>query len=149
LHSTVGDVVEELAQAFPGRTLLHERQGEGECVVDADRVSQLAGNLVANAMTYGDPASPVTVRSVITDAEFKLSVHNLGLPIPPDRQAALFEPMVRGAVEGMATRSVGLGLFIVSEIAKAHGGRMEVLSSEAEGTTFTATLPRRPPAAGN
>lgn len=142
LHEVIADVVDELAQAFPGRSLLHEMEGEGPCLADSDRVAQMVGNLVANAMAYGDPAAPVTVRSEIGPREFRLSVRNAGAPLPLDAQASLFQPMVRGASEGAATRSVGLGLYIVSEIAKAHGGRMTVSSGAGEGTTFTARIPR-------
>lgn len=142
LHAVVSEVVDELAQAFPGRGLVHEPLGEGECVADADRVAQLVGNLVGNAMAYGEPDAPVTVRSQITAAESRLSVHNVGRPIPPELQPTLFEPMVRGAEEGGANRSVGLGLFIVREIARAHGGSVEVQSSAELGTTFTVVVPR-------
>ena len=142
LHATIADVVDELSQAHPGRRLVHQAQGEGDCVADADRVAQLVGNLVGNAMAYGDAASPVTVRSAISADEFRLSVHNSGQPIPQPLQAVLFEPLVRGAGEAGASRSVGLGLFIVREIAKAHGGRVNVESDEAAGTTFTAVFPR-------
>jgi len=83
----------------------------------------------------------VTVRSRIEPDRFEISVHNFGDPIPPQQQASLFQPLVRGT-EGGAVRSVGLGLYIVSEIAKAHGGEVTVRSTEDEGTTFLATFPR-------
>jgi sigma-B regulation protein RsbU (phosphoserine phosphatase) len=145
LHGTVADVVDELALAYPGRVLRHESTGRGTCEADPDRLAQLVGNLVANAMAYGDPQEPVTVRSAIEEA-FSIEVHNRGEPIPPHLQPTVFQPMVRGDGTPSAMRSVGLGLFIVSEIAKAHGGRMALESSAAAGTTFRATFPR--PAAG-
>ncbi|MGZ5182709.1 MAG: ATP-binding protein [Ramlibacter sp.] len=142
LHAAVADVVDELAQGFAGRELRHEQHGDGECVADADRVSQLVGNLVANAMAYGRADAPVTVRSAIAPDRFEVSVHNAGTPIPLEAQARLFQPLVRGTAEGGAVRSVGLGLFIVSEIAKAHGGQVTVSSSQEHGTTFLASFPR-------
>lgn len=142
LHAVVAEVVDELAQAFPGRGLVHHAQGEGECSADADRVGQLVGNLVGNAMAYGDPAAAVTVRSEIGPDEARVSVHNAGAPIPPQLQPSLFEPMVRGTQDGGASRSIGLGLFIVREIARAHGGRVELESTAERGTTFVVTLPR-------
>lgn len=141
LHQVVADVLDELAQAYAGRRLAHVREGDGACVADADRVAQLVGNLVANALAYGEPGAPVTVTTRIAPPHFSVSVHNRGAPIPLDAQARMFEPMVRGASETGATRSVGLGLFIVSEIAKAHGGHVEVASSAGAGTTFSATFP--------
>lgn len=140
LHATVSTAVAELAAAFPQRQLLHEAQGEGRCEADADRLTQLIGNLVGNAMAYGAPDAPVVVRSRTAPGEWELSVHNQGDPIPPDLVPTLFEPMVRGQQE--SSGGVGLGLFIVSEIARAHGGRMEVHSTAQEGTTFRAVFPR-------
>ena len=58
LHQTLSLVVDELALAYPGRTLHHVREGEGTCVADPHRLGQLVGNLVSNAMAYGGPASP-------------------------------------------------------------------------------------------
>lgn len=146
-HALVAEVLDELGQAFPGRAIVHERAGEGDCMADPDRVGQLVGNLVGNAVAYGRAEAPVTVRSEVHAEHFVIAVHNTGAPIPLDAQATLFQPLVRGT-EGGATRSVGLGLFIVSEIAKAHGGHVTVSSSGEGGTLFVARFPRgeRPPA---
>ncbi|HEY1229655.1 MAG TPA: PAS domain-containing sensor histidine kinase [Ramlibacter sp.] len=146
VHAMVAEVLDELGQAFSGREMAHERVGEGECVADADRIGQLVGNLVGNAVAYGEADAPITVRSEIHAEHFVIAVHNTGTPIPLDAQATLFQPLVRGTEVG-ANRSVGLGLFIVSEIAKAHGGKVAVSSSAEAGTLFLARFPRLPPAA--
>lgn len=146
LSATVREAVDELKFAFPGRQLLHVHRGTGECRGDADRLAQLVGNLVANAMTYGANDQAVTVSTTVEDESFTIAVHNRGRPIPPDVQATLFQPMVRGAPGSDAVRSVGLGLFIVSEIVKAHRGTISVESTEVAGTTFVAVLPNDPPA---
>lgn len=143
LHQVMSETVDELAQAFPGRELKHEHAGEGLCMADADRLAQLVGNLVANAMTYGKAQAPVTVMSSVQATSFTVAVHNEGPAIPAHVQAALFRPMTRGEGEIHAGRSVGLGLFIVSEIAKAHGGAVAVESAPDRGTKFSATFPRR------
>jgi sigma-B regulation protein RsbU (phosphoserine phosphatase) len=142
VHESIGAALEELTFAFPGRALKHERNGTGECVADAGRLAQAVGNLVANAMTYGRPDSAVTVTTSIQGATFSVSVHNDGDPIPPELRDRIFEPMTRGSAAPSAVRSVGLGLFIVSEIAKAHGGRAVVTSTAEAGTTFSLVLPR-------
>jgi hypothetical protein len=99
--------------------------GEGMSLADADRLSQLIGNLVGNAVAYGDPAEPITVTSQIEARMFVLSVHNHGEPIPAASLRTLFEPMVRGdGSSADAKRSVGLGLFIVREIVRAHRGEI-------------------------
>lgn len=140
-HTAVRDTVEELAMAFPGRELRHARHGEGLGRADADRLAQLVVNLVSNAVAYGDPSSPVTVTSTARADSFSVAVHNFGGSLPVEGRAALFLPMVRGEGQGSGGRSVGLGLYIVSEIVKAHGGSVMVESDVIAGTTFTAHFP--------
>ena len=111
-------------------------------MADANRLAQLIGNLVSNAMAYGRRDSVVTVTSSVEPARCAIAVHNDGSPIPEALQTRIFEPMTRGSGEPSAKRSVGLGLYIVREIAKAHGGTATVTSTEETGTTFTVTLPR-------
>jgi sigma-B regulation protein RsbU (phosphoserine phosphatase) len=144
LHDTVSHALDELAAVHSGRTLRHVRVGDGVCSADANRLGQLVGNLVSNAMAYGAPGTAVTVTSSIEKTSFVLSVHNEGVPIPEQAQAELFQPMKRGATATPNVgRSVGLGLFNVSEIARAHGGQARVQSTHEGGTTFSAVFPRR------
>ena len=146
LHLLVADNLTELRDAFPTRLLRHERRGEGMSLADADRLSQLIGNLVGNAVAYGDPAEPITVTSQIEARMFVLSVHNHGEPIPAASLRTLFEPMVRGDGSAAdAKRSVGLGLFIVREIVRAHRGEILATSTAEDGTNFRAMFPRRVP----
>jgi sigma-B regulation protein RsbU (phosphoserine phosphatase) len=102
----------------------------------------LVGNLVSNAIAYGDPAVAITVTTAGEPDACSVAVHNMGPVIPPDRQAAIFQPMTRGADVSHRNRSVGLGLFIVRQIAEAHGGRARVDSTPERGTTFSVNLPR-------
>lgn len=142
LREVVAGAVEELSSVYAGRPLQHDCEGEGRCLADPNRLTQLIGNLVSNAMTYGAPGQPVTVRAVLDPESCSISVHNHGAPIPTELMARIFEPMERGE-EALGTRSsVGLGLFIVREIAKAHAGQVAVSSNE-RGTTFAVTFPRR------
>jgi sigma-B regulation protein RsbU (phosphoserine phosphatase) len=62
--------------------------------------------------------------------------------IPESVQPVLFQPMSRGSDAGAGNRSVGLGLYIVNEIARAHGGTASVKSTSDDGTTFSAVFPR-------
>jgi sigma-B regulation protein RsbU (phosphoserine phosphatase) len=143
LHQAVADAVEELSHVYPNRVLHHVRAGEGGCSADIHRLHQLIGNLVSNAMTYGDPAHPVTVTSTIEAGSCSIAVHNRGTPIPAEAHATIFEAMTRGTSTS-AVRSVGLGLFIVREIARAHGGTATLDSTAASGTTFRAVFPSAP-----
>lgn len=114
---------------------------------DRVRMAQLLSNLLGNALKYGAPAVPVEVVAV-TDAEwFELSVSNGGEPIDRATMSRLFEPFTRGqAHDGVADpadrEGLGLGLFIASEVAKAHGGTLSVRSS-AEQTRFLFRMPLR------
>jgi sigma-B regulation protein RsbU (phosphoserine phosphatase) len=145
LHDTIAALVTELALAHPEARIEHHRSGEGRCVADPLRLGQLAGNLVANAIVYGTPGAPIVVSSAVEDQHCSISVRNAGAPIPDSRRAQLFQPMVRGTEVGAESRSVGLGLYIVAEIARAHGGQAELASSSEAGTEFLVRFPRQPP----
>lgn len=147
LHATVAEAVQELAQAYPERLLRHVRQGAGACVADADRLAQLVVNLVSNALAYGATQAPVVVTSRIEADSFSIAVANDGEPIAPETLPRLFTLMVRGGGTTPANHGIGLGLFIVSEIAKAHGGTASVASTREGGTVFSVTLPRTGPPA--
>lgn len=140
LHAAVSETLDELRTAYPDRHIEHVHEGAGTCSADPDRIAQAVGNLVSNAMTYGDPGRQVTVRSRTGSDECAIEVQNFGKPIPEEALPTLFQPMVRGAAGG-AARSVGLGLYIVREIAQAHGGEVAVRSAMDERTTFTIRFP--------
>jgi len=146
LHTVTRLSLDELRVTFPTATLVHQTFGEGACPLDADRIQQIIGNLIANSVAYGDLQQPITVTTRIDTERASLSVHNAGPAIPDSLLTALFEPMTRGAASDSNSdvRSVGLGLFIVREIATAHGGDVAVASSEVAGTTFSAYFPLNP-----
>ncbi|NBB11179.1 PAS domain-containing sensor histidine kinase [Pseudomonas sp. SLFW] len=138
LHRVVSQCLNELQLAFPAATLRHHPSGDGNVELDADRLQQLVGNLVANSVAYGDPQQPITVVSTLANGMAAVSVQNWGSVISEGALASLFEPMTRHSAKDDDVRSVGLGLFIVREIAQAHGGDVTVSSNAESGTTFTA-----------
>jgi len=143
VHALVADCSEELRLAWPGRVLDHVRHGSGEAEADSGRLAQVVSNLVNNALTYGRPDHPVTIRSSLEETSLRISVHNLGKAIATDLLPHLFEPLRRGEREvELGSRSVGLGLYIVQQIAIAHGGDVYVESTEEQGTTFEVVVPR-------
>jgi sigma-B regulation protein RsbU (phosphoserine phosphatase) len=141
LHVAVAEAVDELALAYPARELRHVKEGAGPCRVDSDRLSQMVGNLVSNAVAYGEPGAAITVTSSVAADGFSVAVHNRGKPIPGELLPSLFQPMVRGDAVASGSRSVGLGLYIVGEIAKAHGGSVVASSTEEGDTLFIAEFP--------
>jgi signal transduction histidine kinase len=93
---------------------------------------------VANALKHGAPDQPVRVLATTNEQSFELAVANQGEPIDPVVMRQLFQPFFRGRA---SNQGLGLGLYIASEIARAHGGKIEVASSEEE-TLFTLRIPR-------
>ncbi len=132
-------VVDELQSTHPDRAIDAAFDLPRAVDADPDRLGQLLSNLVANALTHGASDDPVIVRAAIEDGAFVLSVANSGEPIPPAAMERLFEPFERGAVRPSA-QGLGLGLYIAAEIARAHGGTLNVESSPAQ-TKFTFRMP--------
>lgn len=142
LHEVVAQALADLAVRFPEREFRHAKIGDSTTMADPDRISQLLGNLVVNALTYGSTSEPIDVLSEARPESALVTVVNQGVPIEPELIPKLFEPMTRGESADHGHRSVGLGLFIVSEIARAHSGRVIVESSPQRGTRFTVLLPQ-------
>lgn len=134
----------EMTEAGPG--IRREYSGDLTGVWDAQRIKQLLSNLTKNAFNYGASKTPVTVAAQGEGEQVTLSVHNFGPPIPEEKQPTIFDPLIRGADKDQEQQrsgeSLGLGLYIVKEIAEAHGGSAEVVSDDSTGTTFTVRLPR-------
>jgi len=139
LTPVLEQVVSEVRTIAPGRVILAEFAIDEPLDCDRGRMAQLASNLISNAVTHGAPGVPIEIEARTQQGRFIFSVANGGVPIPPAARAELFQPFFRGAVR-RRQQGLGLGLFIVSEIAKAHGGTMEVVSNEVE-TRFTFSMP--------
>lgn len=139
------EVVMEIHAAHPDRPLDAETPERLEGIGDATRLRQVVSNLLGNAMQHGRAGTPVTLKLMTDGDDAVLSVHNEGTPIPPEKLATIFNPLVRDVrPETMSSRrmgSIGLGLYIAREIVASHGGKIEVESSAEAGTTFTARLP--------
>ena len=146
------NTLDEIDAISRGRVLQLELEGDLQGEWDARRLHQALSNLVFNALKYGLPSAPIRVSLDGTrEDEVVLAVENTGDPIPPASLPTLFDPLVRaagrnaGADEGsdsqVAGANLGLGLYVVREIAKAHGGTIEVTSDDS-ATRFELRLPR-------
>lgn len=133
-------VVAELRTAWSARTLVDDIDLDRPVRCDAARLGQMMSNLIANALVHGDPGGPVRVIARTENEELTISVINHGRPIPPATIERLFQPFVRGIDKAGNQTGLGLGLFIASEIAKAHNGRLTVVSGDVE-TRFTFSMP--------
>jgi signal transduction histidine kinase len=136
-------IVGELRASHPDRLIEVEASGDMGCVCDEQRMAQAISNLLGNALRHGAPGEPVVVRADGSEAgEITVSVQNAGPQIPKAAREGLFEPMARGADASHAGHNLGLGLYIVREIALAHGGSVGVESDAALGTVFAIKIPR-------
>jgi signal transduction histidine kinase len=140
------EVVNEVQDGNSGVSIRFEAAGDLKGEWDGDRLAQLMSNLLGNAVQHGD-GSPVRLTANGGTDSVTLAIHNSGTPIPAEQCRSIFEPLVRNTQgAGPSEGSIGLGLFIARAIAVAHGGDLQVESSAAAGTTFSAVLPRRAPA---
>ena len=141
----VHDVVMEISASYPDSVVQAETGGDLRGVWDVDRLTQALTNLVGNAVQHGAPGKPIRVFARGLADEVTFSVHNEGVPIPEEQQAAIFQEgkRVAGRAPAADRRHQGLGLYIVERIVAAHGGSVSVHSSAADGTTFTMRLPRK------
>lgn len=138
LTPVLEQVVAEIRLVYPQRvvTTLFDIIEPVHC--DPDRIAQLLSNLLSNALSHGDIASSVEVRAVHNNKKLELSVSNKGIPIPENLHDQLFKPFTR---EGNrpSKQGLGLGLYICSEIARAHHATLSFTTTKDE-TSFTFLL---------
>jgi len=139
LKPVILHVTEELRAIFPERAVTVDFEVNDAITCDPDRISQLLSNLVANALTHGSADEPVKVAAKIVSNSFELTVFNGGKPIPGDALETLFEPFKR-ETSAPSQQGLGLGLYIASQIARAHNGTLSAYSTVDE-TRFTFQMP--------
>lgn len=132
------EAVDELRGVWPEREILCRIDDVGPVSCDPGRMAQLLSNLLGNALAHGSASEPIIVTGSRAKNQIHLAVENGGGPIPEAAMEHLFQPFRR--TEGSSSsEGLGLGLFIVSQIAKAHGGDIAV-TSEASRVRFTFTM---------
>lgn len=139
LASALSQIVDEVRSSSPDRVIEVDMALAEPVNCDRARIGQLFSNLLGNAVTHGAQDRPIGVTARAADGVFELSVSNGGEPIPPAAQGKLFQPFFR-ATEEIFRGGLGLGLYIASEIAHAHGGKIDVTSTAVE-TRFTFRMP--------
>jgi phosphoserine phosphatase RsbU/P len=137
-------VVDELKIIWSKREIKTEFSLDELVECDPDRIAQLLSNLLANAITHGAQDKPVYVKAFLKDEVFELSVSNSGTPIAEDHIQKLFEPFTREDIR-KSQQGLGLGLYIASEISRAHGGELIATSTQDE-TRFTFRFRNNKPA---
>lgn len=144
LVDNLGPVLEqalrEVQMSSPGAIIDHSLDLPSGIYCDSLRITQLLSNLVGNAVTHGARSSPISVKAWCEDADVVISVLNQGPPIAQHLMPLLFEPFTRSEA-GQRGEGLGLGLYIASQIAEAHGGNLQVTSTLESGTAFVARFP--------
>lgn len=144
LANVLAEELEELRAIHPDRQIELHVTGDSQGVWDGQRLQQLLGNLVLNALKYGAQDTPVRVMVTCDVTHVRIDVSNRGPAIEQATLARIFDPLMRGDEQQSKddrARNLGLGLYIASEIAKAHNGAIEARSDGTE-TSFSVSLPR-------
>jgi sigma-B regulation protein RsbU (phosphoserine phosphatase) len=139
LDLILNQVVAELQLAHPNRAIEIDINLSRPIKIDRFRVGQLVSNLLANALTHGALDRPVRLYAAIDGQDLDLWVANSGTPIPEAAMERLFQPFFRGEARP-GQQGLGLGLYIASEIARAHNGVL-IVSSSPDETRFTFRMP--------
>jgi signal transduction histidine kinase len=142
IEKLLNQVIIELQVIWPDKTIQTNFNLNAPVNCDCKRISQLLSNILGNALTHGKKDMPVLVDVFSDEKEFKIAVTNAGRKIPEEIMSRLFHPFSRGEVEPNQ-QGLGLGLYIASEIARAHDGTLTVRSNDQE-TTFTFSMPSQP-----
>lgn len=131
----------EAAESYSNEMKLNCGKEVIQGVFDGTMVRRVLENFVSNAVKYGSKNTPVTLSCIDGEEVVELSVHNMGNPIPSERQERIFGYLNTSNGEGpRGLKSRGIGLSLVKTVAEAHGGKLKLHSNETDGTTFTITL---------
>jgi two-component system, sensor histidine kinase and response regulator len=144
LQGLIERVVREQRSAYPSREIAVLHRGDLHGEWDSERLAQVASNLLGNALRYGDERVPIEVDLEGERAErVSLTIVNGGT-IAPQLLPHLFDPFRGNERRHGRHEGLGLGLYIVQQIVRAHGGQVEVRSGSEDRTQFRVTIPRRP-----
>lgn len=147
LADLFADELEQFRGAHPDRQLELTVSGATRGFWDGTRVQQLLRNLVSNALKYGVPGGPVHISLLGRTSDVLVEVRNSGTTAEGLVLDQMFDPLTRGPVQendNSADAGLGLGLYIVRQVALAHGGEATARAETGE-TVFSVRLPRREP----
>ncbi len=146
LGKLVHDVVDELSVVHPTRKITIDARDSLDGEWDCERMTQAVSNLISNALEHGSAGTDVGVVVEGDDENIAIAIRNRGPIIPNHELDGIFHAMkglkVAGGRSSGPLGNLGLGLYIADQIVRAHHGKIEVESSDAQGTTFTVRLPR-------
>ena len=135
----------EMKAAYPNRNFTLHADNDLTDEWDEQKINQVLSNLLGNAVQHGSPDSSIILTAKKVKEGVEIQIHNEGTPIPKKLLPKIFDRFIQEGISESGkdkSGSMGLGLYIAKEIVCAHGGTINAQSSEAEGTTFYAYLPR-------
>jgi two-component system, OmpR family, sensor histidine kinase MtrB len=142
----LGQLAEDSVALFQSMSPYHRVElscsGSTRLRGDATRIEQVLNNLIGNAVKYSPHGSQVQVTVRGEDEWVSVAVSDEGPGISPPLQRQIFRPFTRGPSEHEEVEGIGLGLYVSKRILEAHGGSIQVSSSDGRGSIFVATLPR-------
>jgi len=137
-------VYNEAEQIYTNDFVFDSSVDEIKGVFDGTAIRRVIENLVTNAVKYGSRDTPITIRIEEDQDDVLIEVQNFGNPIAKQDQNDIFKFLNRGHENQNSTLdSWGMGLTLVKTVAQAHGGKVEVVSNEKEGTTFSIHLKKQ------
>jgi signal transduction histidine kinase len=150
MANVCAEALDAMRGSYPDRHFAHRAGGDLRACCDPRRIQQVLWNLLDNAVHHSDPAKPITLEAEGLQDATLITVSSFGEPIPAESLPSIFEPLLRIGPTGRRDTGhplsgVGLGLYIVREIVRAHGGSVDVSSDKDEGTIFTVRLPKHSP----
>jgi len=143
LAEVAREVVDEIRLAHPDRVIEVAVAGPCQGTWDPDRLAQVVSNLIENALVHSPTASSVSMAIGAVAGRIEVAVENSGEPIPADLLPRIFDAFQSGAAKTKSRSGLGLGLYIVAQIVKAHGGTVTAQSGDGR-TRFAVMLPRQP-----
>jgi PAS domain S-box-containing protein len=142
LDELLREIAETMQQTNQSHTLVVRGTTHGCLVGDKDRLGQVFTNLISNAIKYSPDSETVEIDLSASPETVTIRVHDHGIGIPREQRDKIFERFYRASgPKQKAIPGLGMGLYIVAEIVKRHGGTITVDSEVGKGSTFTVTLP--------
>ncbi len=135
-------IVEARAQPAP-RDIQFDVSGNCSGTWDRERARQALAALIANATQSSQGQIRVRANESADHKHVVVAVTNRGPVLAPEMLARIFDPFARAVLDPMRVRGLGLGLYMVEQIARAHGGAVRATSSATEGTTIVVEWPRK------
>jgi len=144
LDALLREVADTIQHTHPSHCILMRGAAQASLIGDRDRLGQVFTNLLSNAIKYSPDAETVAMDLDASQETVTIRVRDHGLGIPREQHDKIFERFYRASgSQQRAIPGLGMGLYIVAEIVKRHGGTISVDSEVGKGSTFTVTLPKK------